>query len=78
MEEKSENVDERIYKGDNEQWYYRARGNHSVGPFESSHLAEKALTKQINSWSGKTGPSSVWPRHLQPSRIFRRSAPRHS
>jgi hypothetical protein len=78
MEERSEGMDERIYKGENEEWFYRARGNHSVGPFENYHSAEKALTKQINSWSGKAGPIATWPRQLKPSRIFRRSATRHS
>ena len=71
-------MDERIYQDENELWHYKTRGNHAVGPFDSQLLAQQALQKQIQSWSGRSLPRAAWPRHLQPSRIFRRSATRHS
>lgn len=72
-------MSERIYQGEDDQWYYRTRGKHAVGPFANRLLAEQALAKQVRSWSGqRADPRSVWPRGLQPSKIFRRSATRQS
>jgi len=70
-------VNERIYLGDDEQWYYRARGNTSVGPFTSRQQAEEALAKQIRGWSGRAHPRSAWSREVKTPKIFRRSATRH-
>ena len=70
-------MDERIYKDEDELWYYRTRGNHSVGPFDSHLLAQQALEKKIRGWGGPSLPRAVWPRHFQASRLFRRSATRH-
>jgi hypothetical protein len=69
----SGDVSERIFQDEDEQWYYRTRGNHAIGPFPNQHLAEQALAKKIRSWAGRADPKAVWPRHLQPSRIWRRS-----
>ena len=77
MEEGRVIMIDRIYMGEDDQWYYRARGNTSVGPFDNRQLAEQALTKRIRSWSGRTNPRAAWPQELRPSKIFRRSAARH-
>ncbi len=70
-------MNERIYRGDDDSWYYRARGNDAVGPFLTRQAAEQALSKQMSSWSGNTRPRAVWARHLPSNKLFRRSAPRH-
>ena len=70
-------MNERIYVGEDDLWYYRARGNTSVGPFETRSAAEQALAKRVRTWSGRATPRAVWPAELRPSKIFRRSATRH-
>ena len=64
---------DRIYQGEDDQWHYRTRGNHSVGPFANRHLAELALAKKVRAWSGHADPKAAWPRNLQASKLFRRS-----
>ncbi len=69
-------LSERIYQGDDDQWYYRTRGNQSAGPFPDHNSAEQALKDQISAWAPQ--PKAAWSRHFQPSKIFRRSATRQS
>jgi len=71
-------VNDRIYLGDDDHWYYRARGNTSVGPFEHRQQAEQTLAKQIRSWSGRAYPRTSWSGDAKAPRIFRRSATRQS
>ena len=71
-------VNERIYRGDNGSWYYRARGTDAVGPFATLEDAETALKKQTRSWSGRARRRTIWSQHLPSSKLFRRSASRHS
>lgn len=71
-------ANERIYQGENQQWYYRVRGNHEVGPFATHSLADAALKRQMKGWRGMAGPKIQWPRSLQPGRLFRRSVSRQS
>ena len=71
-------VDDRIYLGEDDQWYYRARGNSSVGPFDTRAKAETALAKQVRSWTGRAHPRAVWPKDFKSAKIFGRSATRHS
>ena len=70
-------MNERIYRGEDDSWYYRARGNDAVGPFLTRQAAETALSKQVRSWARKPRPRAVWTRHLPSNKLFRRSAPRH-
>ena len=72
-----ESVNERIYRGDDGSWYYRARGNDAVGPYDSQEAAEAALDRQVQSWSGRGKPRTIWTQHLPSSKLFRRSATRH-
>lgn len=67
----------RIYQGDDGQWYYRVRGNHSIGPFDASTDAERALNQQLRSWV-KRGPLNALQRTWHPARLLRRSATRQS
>ncbi len=69
---------DRIYQGEDEQWYYRVRGNAAVGPFNNRMDAERKLGKQLRSWGGNAGPLASWPRGWHPARVFRRSATRQT
>ena len=71
-------MNDRIYQGHDGLWYYRVRGNQSVGPFDSYVDAQTKLQKQMRSWVGRGGPIAVLPRSWQPARIFRRSATRQT
>ena len=56
-------MNDRIYQGEDELWYYRVRGNQSVGPFNSFGDAQTKLSKQMKSWTGRSGPVSALPRN---------------
>ena len=55
----------------NEQWYIRARGNASLGPFESRPQALRRLRRQLRHWDPSPQPSS-WARYWQ-RKFLRRS-----
>ncbi len=70
---------DRIYQNDDdEQFYYRARGNQVVGPFDTRQHAQKSLNRLTRQWTTSPAQKSAWLRPLQPARIFRRSATRHT
>ena len=71
-------MNDRIYQGNDARWYYRVRGNQVVGPFDTYNDAQSKLNKQMNHWTGRSGPIAVWPRHWQPARLLRRSATRQT
>ena len=71
-------MNDRIYQGEDELWYFRVRGNQSVGPFDNFGDAQAKLNKQMKSWTGRSGPVAALPRNWQPARIFRRSATRQT
>ena len=71
-------MNNRIYQGQDSQWYYRVRGNQAVGPFETYNDAQRKLDKQMKAWTGRGGPLSTWPRSWQPARMLRRSATRQT
>ena len=70
---------DRIYlNDDDEQYYYRARGNHTVGPFETRQQAQHSLDRLTRKWTTSAGQKYAWLRPLQAARILRRSASRHT
>lgn len=70
---------DRIYQdGEDQQFYYRARGNQVVGPFDTRQHAQKSLDRLTRQWAASPGRKSTWALALQPARIFRRSATRHT
>ncbi|NKC00672.1 MAG: hypothetical protein GKR90_19565 [Pseudomonadales bacterium] len=71
-------MSDRIYQGEDNQWYYRVRGNQAIGPFESHSEAQSKLSRQLKTWTGRSGPAAVWPRDWHPGRILRRSATRQT
>jgi hypothetical protein len=68
-------ADDRVYKNDNGQWFFRIRGKQDIGPFDTQAKATEMLDKRVTTWSDRTSPNSPWPRSWRP-RIFRRSATR--
>jgi len=68
---------DRIYLGEDDMWYYRVRGNDAVGPFETSHHAERALRKRIEGWNGRGLGKPALAQAMRATKIFRGSATRH-
>lgn len=71
-------MQDRIYKAEDGQWYFRVRGNAAVGPYEHRPDAERELAQRLRQWRSGMGPKRVWPRNLHPFRLVRRSVPRQS
>jgi hypothetical protein len=71
---------DRIFLGEDQQWYFNVRGNQAVGPFASSQDAADALSKHVKSCKRRTELALPWPSEWHPARLLRRtaSAPRHS
>jgi hypothetical protein len=71
---------DRIFLGEDQQWYFNVRGNQAVGPFASSQDAAEALSKHVKSCKRRTELSVPWPRDWHPARLLKRTtaAPRHS
>lgn len=72
----------RIFQGDDQQWYFHVRGNQAVGPFGSSKDAEMGLGEHVKTCQRRVDtsvPSFPWPRGWTPSRLLRKAvaAPRH-
>lgn len=70
----------RIFQGEDQQWYFHMRGNQAAGPFESYQEAGAALTRHVKTCKRRTDFSIPWPRAWTPTRLLRRSvsAPRHT
>ncbi len=71
---------DRIFQGEDQQWYFNVRGNQAVGPFPSRGDAGDALTAHVRVCQRRTDAISPWPRDWSPARLLRRSAttPRHT
>jgi hypothetical protein len=71
---------DRIFQGEDQQWYFNVRGNQAVGPFVSLTEAEGALNRHVKSCVRRTQGGVGWPSQLTPSRLLRkpRAAARHS
>jgi len=71
---------DRIYQGDDHDWYFTVRGNQAIGPFPSFHDAETALTQHVKKCSKRVNGKPGWPRALSPVGFKRRGSgePRHT
>ena len=69
---------DRIYQGENDQWYFNIRGSQAMGPYETYLEADRELTKHVSHYRSRTTLKVHWPRMLHPSRLLRRSATRHT
>lgn len=70
----------RIFQGEDQQWYFHVRGNQAVGPFPSHLDAGTALGEHVRVCKRRTDLTIPWPREWTPTRLLRRaaSAPRHT
>jgi hypothetical protein len=71
---------ERIFLGEDQQWYFNVRGNQAVGPFASFQEAGDALSRHVKTCKRRTEFALAWPSEWSPTRLLRRAAsePRHS
>lgn len=71
---------DRIFQGEDQQWYFNVRGNQAVGPFASFADADDALKRHVHTCVRRTQAVALWPSQLTPSRLLRRpkAAARHS
>lgn len=70
---------DRIFQGEDQQWYFNVRGNQAVGPFASLNDAGDALNAHVRICKRRTDFTLSWPQDWNPARLLRRStsAPRH-
>lgn len=69
---------ERIYQGEDDLWYFNARGNQTKGPFDTYHEAEQDLIRNVRQWQ-KPFAKPVWANPLRSLKVRkqRSDAPRH-
>jgi hypothetical protein len=65
---------DRIFQGEDQQWYFNVRGNQAAGPFPSSQHAAEALARHVRTCKRRIELSVPWPRDWSPARLLRRSA----
>jgi len=70
----------RIFQGEDGEWYFHMRGNQAAGPFASFQEAGAALNRHVKTCKRRTDFNIPWPRAWTPARLLRRgvSAPRHT
>lgn len=70
---------QRIYQGEDAQWYFNVRGNQSMGPFDTYRGAESALQKHVSSCNRRLGVPQLMPKLLAPLKTRRQpGTPRHT
>jgi hypothetical protein len=65
---------DRIFLGEDQQWYFNVRGNQAAGPFASSEDAAVALMEHVKSCKRRTEFALAWPSEWTPTRLLRRTA----
>ena len=70
---------ERIYQGEDAQWYFHVRGNQQMGPFATNGEAEAALDAHVAACRRRLELTSLLPSVLAPFKGRRQAAtrPRH-
>jgi hypothetical protein len=63
---------ERIFRGKDGRWYFRIRGNTSMGPYTSHREASDSLTRYVASCRAQAEMSLTWPRWLHIRYLIRR------
>jgi hypothetical protein len=63
---------DRIFQGEDQQWYFNVRGNQAVGPFISFSEANDAMTRHVSECKRRTRAGISWPEQLTPGRMLRR------
>ena len=69
---------QRIYQGQDAQWYFNVRGNQSMGPYDTYIAADSALQTHVSSCNRRLRIPPLMPKLLAPLKFRRqRSVPRH-
>ncbi len=73
---------DRIYQGEDAQWYFNVRGNQTIGPFTNHLEAESALADHVQACRRRLDFTSFMPNLLAPLKVRRRGSggtaqPRH-
>ena len=61
----------RTYQGDDEQWYFKVRGNQTMGPYPSPQDAAHALNVYVAACRERVEGRLHWPRLFHPWRLRR-------
>lgn len=56
--------EQRIYQGEDAQWYFNVRGSQSMGPFDTYHSAELALNNHVSACNRRLKAPAFMPRLL--------------
>ena len=62
----------RIYQDEDQQWYFKVRGNQTMGPYPSHADAAHALNVYVSACRERVEGRLRWPRFIHPWR-FRRA-----
>ena len=55
---------QRIYQGEDAQWYFNVRGNQSMGPYSTYHNAETALKAHVSACNRRFRVPELMPKFL--------------
>jgi len=66
---------DRVFSGEDGQWYFSIRGNQASGPFPSRQVAEQQLIRHVNACRKRVELGTLWSQEFKPGNWFRR--PRH-
>jgi hypothetical protein len=70
---------QRIYQGQDAQWYFNVRGNQSMGPYSTYQNAELALTAHVSACNRRLKAPELMPKLFGPRMSRRhRNQPRHT
>lgn len=64
---------DRIYQGEDAQWYFNVRGNQTIGPFTNHFEAESALSDHVNACRRRLEFPGLMPNFLGPLKSRRRA-----
>lgn len=68
-------MSERIVQKEDGFWYFRIRGNATMGPYSNYREAERSLDRYVESCQRQAEFSLTWPRWLHPRFLLRRLRP---
>jgi hypothetical protein len=66
---------ERVFLGEDGQWYFNVRGNQAQGPFATRHEAEQRLVRYVKACRKRVELGVSWPQSLKSVRLLRRLRP---
>jgi hypothetical protein len=68
----SEMQSERMFQREDGRWYFRIRGNTSMGPYSSHREASESMNRYVASCRRQSEMSFTWPRWLHVRHFARR------